>query len=219
MRYFLKSTIAAAGALLMSSAAPAAVSGVYITEWMYSGTGGEFVELTNLSGAAVDFSGWSYDDDSRTPLAFDLSGFGVVASGESVVFTEDDADTFRTDWGLNATVKVLGGVTNNIGRNDEINIYDGAFNPVDQLTYGDGDFPGSIRTKDASGNPSSLAALGANDPLQWVLAVDGDGYGSYASLKGDLGNPGSFVSAVPLPAALWLLAPALLGLVGVRRKA
>lgn len=216
---------AAIAALALSASAQAIVApttGVYITEWMYSGSDEEFVELTNLSGSTVDFAGWSYDDDSRLPGTFDLSGFGLVAPGESVIFTESNAAIFRLAWGLDASVKVLGDVSNNLGRNDEINIYgafDGATFPVvDLLTYGDEDFPGSPRTKDISANPMSMAALGANDPTQWVSSAVGDAFGSWTSLSGDVGNPGSY-SAVPVPAAAWLFGSALFGLLGLRRRA
>lgn len=196
-------------------------AGVYITEWMYSGDGGEFVELTNLSGGDIDFSGWSYDDESRLPSTFDLSGFGIVANGESVIFTEDSAVQFRTDWGLDASVKVLGGVSNNLGRGDEINIY-GAFNGstfplIDTLLYGDEDITGTIRTKDISGNPISNAALGANDATLWVLSSVGDIYSSYTSLNGDIGNPGAY-NPIPVPAAVWFFGTALLGFAGFRSR-
>ncbi len=215
-----KISMAVAAALAFSSQAQA--SGVYITEWMYSGNGEEFVELTNLSGGDVDFTGWSYDDESRVPATFDLSGFGIVADGESVIFTEDNAANFRAAWSLDASVKVLGGVSNNIGRNDEINIYgafDGlSFPVIDTLLYGDSSYvPGSIRTKDISGNPINTAALGVNDALQWQHSSIGDAYGSYMSAAGDIGNPGSY-NPVPVPAAVWLLGSGLLGLVGVARR-
>lgn len=77
-----------------------------ITEWMYSGNNGKFMEFTNLSDAAIDMTGWSYDDDRWNPGAFDLSAFGVVQPGESVLLTENLADTFRSAWGLASTIKI-----------------------------------------------------------------------------------------------------------------
>ncbi len=207
----------AASALLFHAAHAAA--NVRITEWMYSGGGGEFIEFTNLGSTAVDFTGWSYDDDSRTPGVFSLSGFGTVAAGESVVITEDNANTFRTDWSLSATFKVLGGYTNNIGRADELNLFDGSGALVDRLRYGDNAIPGTIRTQNASGRPGSTAALGANDVSLWVLSTVGDVEGSYRSLKNDIGSPG-MTAAIPEPEtyALFLAGLGLLGFAAKRRR-
>ncbi len=160
-----------------------------ITEWMYDGPGGEFVELTNVGTAAIDLAGWSYDDDSRLPGVFDLSGFGVVAAGESVVFTEVTPAAFRASWNLCEAAKVIGPYTNNLGRNDEINIFDAEGELADRLTYGDQTFPGSIRTTGASGWVS-VAGLGANDPLAWTLATVGDAEVSRQSTGGAIGSPG-----------------------------
>ena len=153
----------------------AAQAQMRITEWMYNGLGkdskgkadnsGEFVEFTNIGSSAIDMSGWSFDDDSRTPGSQSLSAFGTVAPGESVLLTDVTDTVFRTDWGLAATVKVIGGNTNNLGRADEINLYDASSNLVDRLTYDDQTL-GGIRTNNVSGNPSSMSDLGANECAQ-----------------------------------------------------
>lgn len=208
MRKFL------AAALLLVSGSAAASAGIYITEWMYSGADGEFVEFTNLGAAPIDMTGWSFDDDSAIPGVLDLSPFGVVQPGESVIITESTEAAFRAAWNLPAGVKVIAEFTNNLGRNDEINLFDDQGDIVDRLTYGDQAFPGSIRTQNRSGNPITLAAIGANDPYQWELASIEDVHGSYASFGGDLGNPGLFL--IPEPVSIGLLV--LAGLVSVRRR-
>ncbi|MEW6677731.1 MAG: lamin tail domain-containing protein [Pseudomonadota bacterium] len=216
----MKKTVPAGliAALLFSASANAAPVNVQITEWMYSGTGGEFIEFTNLGTSAVDFTGWSYDDDSRTPGVFDLSGFGLVGAGESVVITEDTAVTFRADWKLAASVKVLGGYTNNIGRADEINLFDAGNTLVDRFAYGDAVYPGTIRTQGKSGTPANLAALAPQFvTADWVFASAGDSFGSYASNAGDIGNPGAFTLAVPEPETYALMLAGL-GLVGFAAK-
>ncbi len=63
----------------------------------------------------------------------------------------------------------------------------------DRLYYGDQNFPGSIRTQNSSGQVP-CAAIGANDVMQWQLAIVGDVYGSFAAGSGDIGTPGTFVA-------------------------
>lgn len=198
----MKRTMCAAIALVCAAAVPAHAA-MRITEWMYNGVGagniGEFVELTNLGGAPVDMTGWSFDDDSALPGTISLSAFGMVAPGQSVVLTDNTVAAFKSEWGLSAAAKVIGGNTANLGRNDTINIFDSSNALVDRLKYGDQDFAGTIRTNGKSGFPTSAAALGANNPALWTLAASGDANGSHLSTAGDLGNPGTFV---PEPATL-----------------
>lgn len=208
----MKRSLCVLTAASVAGSAGLASANIRITEYMYSGNAGEFVEFTNLGDVAIDMTGWSYDDDSREPGVLDLSAFGVVGAGESVIITEDLAESFRLQWGLSASVRIIGEYTNNLGRNDEINLFDADGNLVDRLTYGDGAFPGSVRTQTISGNVLPGAA-GQNDPFGWVLSADGDAFGSYFSTAGDLGNPGIYI---PAPGAAALLG--LAGLAGVRRR-
>jgi len=195
---------------------------MYITEYLYSGEGDEYIEFTNVGDVAVDLTGWSYEDAHHPdddPEYLDLSAFGVVAPGESVIITEAaTAEVFRADWSLDAAVKVIPGLGDvgghNIGRADTIHLLDAALEIVDVLEYGDEAFPGTIRAKDISGNPATPAALGANDIYQWVHSTEDDVFGSYYSSLGDLGNPGVYV---PEPSALALLV--LGGLIAARRRA
>jgi len=191
-------------------------AGIRITEWMYDGAGDEFIEFTNIGTSVIDMTDWSFDDSSRTPGSADLSAFGDVAPGESVLLVEATADAFRTDWGLAPTVKIIGESTQNLGRNDEINLYDALGELVDRLTYGDQDIPGTIRTQNKSGNPISPAVLGANHASDWVLASVGDVYGSYASTGGDVGNPGDHVIPEPTTVVMFFAMLVAAGL--VRRR-
>ncbi|WP_349742200.1 lamin tail domain-containing protein [Roseateles cavernae] len=193
----------------------AAQAQVQITEWLYNTS--EFIEFTNLGSTAVDFSGWSFDDDSRLAGVVNLSGFGLVGAGESVILAESDAADFRAAWGLAASVKVIGNNGTNLGRADEINLFDGAGQLVDRLTYGD-QARGTVRADTRSGNPLSLADLQQTTPTRWVLASDGDAFGSRLSLDGGIGNPGQFALAVPEPSSYALLIGGLALLAGVARR-
>ena len=205
-------------ALSLGATAQAA-SPVAITEWMYNGS--EFIEFTNLGGSAIDLTGWSFDDDSRIAGTVSLSAFGTLAAGESVILAEADAATFRTQWSLAASVKVIGGNATNLGRNDEINLYDANGVLVDRLRFGDSsNVPGTIRTQDVSGNPASLAVLDGSDATGWVLSSVGDAFGSRASIDGFVGNPGLFTlaPAVPEPASLALTASGLIAMGAIARR-
>src|ERR1700759_905518 len=78
-----------------------------ITEFMYSGTGGEFVEFTNIGTTAIDMTGSSCRADPKTPGDVLLDAFHTVQPGESVILTQDDPTVFRPAWGLCANVKVI----------------------------------------------------------------------------------------------------------------
>lgn len=129
-------TVSTVGLVAVSSPSQAADAPlIRVTEVEYNGS--EFVELTNVGTAAQDFTGWSFDDDSRTAGTVSLSAFGTVAAGESVILAESAADAFRTEWDLKSSVKVIGSNPANLGRADEVNVYDATNTLVDRVTYND----------------------------------------------------------------------------------
>ncbi len=185
-----------------------------ISEWMYSGGDGEFVEFTNIGPDPVDMTNWSYSDSDAEPgdVAF-LDVFGVVQPGESVILTEAEPSDFRTAWALGAGIKIFGPNTNsNLGRNDQINLYDSAGVLVDQLGYGDEDYPGTPRTRYSSCNIPATDYDYTVAQTTWVLAEVGDAYGSWSSSGGDVASPGT---VIPEPTTLVLAA--LCGLMIARR--
>jgi len=170
-------------------------NGMRISEWMYAGVSGEFVEFTNASGHPIDMTGWSMDDSNVLPGAFDLSAFGVVQPGESVIVTDATAASFRTAWGLGAEAKIIGelGVVsgNNFGRNDQIHLFNASDALEDRLYFGDQTFPGSIRTQNISGQ-ATCTAIGFNELAGWHLSAAGDAHGSHVATSGDIGSPGLY---------------------------
>lgn len=180
------SLVLAAG---LASGADAALAQVRISEFMYSGVNGEFVEITNIGANAIDLTGWSFDDDSNTAGSFAIGALGTLAAGESAIITEATAADFRAAWNLCAAARIVGGNGQNLGRNDIINLYDGSGTRIDTLRFGDQNFPGSIRTQNVAGWVSA-AGLGADAIAQWTLASAGDAESSRASVAGDIGSPG-----------------------------
>jgi hypothetical protein len=180
--------------------APAYAAGtasIRITEVEYNGS--EFVELTNVGDATQDFTGWSFDDDSRTPGTVSLAGFGTVAAGESVIVSESTADAFRTEWGLKSSVKVVGSNAANLGRADEVNIFDQTGTLVDRLTYNDQ--VAGPRTDTASAWVSS-ANLGQNTFSTWTRSTLADAEGSWASVGAFVGSPGASTRGTSTPAGV-----------------
>ncbi len=200
---------------------------IRITEWMYSGTDGEYAEFTNVSNSPIDMTNWSEDDNTGTPgvHAFGTT-FGAVQPGESVILTESPEASFRTAWNLPSSVKVWAGPTgtgyseDNLGRSDEINLYDNLGSLIDRLTYddqGSGNVD-SPRTQNISGN-IPLGALGANNASLATLSFLGDTYMSSVSTGGDVGNPGKYTPFTPVPepsSLVLLIAGSAIGL--LRRR-
>lgn len=200
-----RNTTAAAMAMLVFAASTTADAGIMrITEYMYSGTNLEFVEFCNIGATPTNMNGWSYDDESREPGSVMLSLFGIVQPGECVIIAENTAGAFNNAWALGGTVKIIGGFTHNLGRNDEINLYDKNGSLIDRLNFGDQEFPDSIRTQNASGWVSA-DGVGQDDPYAWTLSSLGDAQGSWMSSGGDIGSPGRH-NPIPEPATLALLA-------------
>jgi hypothetical protein len=80
----------------------------------------------------------------------DLSAFGVVASGQSVILSEASAADFKTLWGLGASVVVIGDNGTNLGRGDTINLWNDLNALVDTLEYADNGVAGGPRTNGVS---------------------------------------------------------------------
>ncbi len=170
-----------------------ASDGLRITEWMYAGGNGEFVELSNLSDEPINLAGWSIDDDHALPGAFPLDAAGVLQPGASVVVTDSAAEVFRAAWSLAADTPIVGllGATqgNSLGRSDQINVFDAEGLLHDRLTYGDQTFTGTIRTQNTSGQ-AACSVFGLDAVADWQLSAVGDEFGSIASAAADVGTPG-----------------------------
>jgi predicted extracellular nuclease len=147
-------------------------------------------------------TGWSYSDSDASAGDLDFgSTFGVVQPGESVILTETEAETFRTAWNLSSSIKIYGSNTNSqLGKSDEIHLYDASNNEVDSLVYSNDVI--STKNKSCTIPYADLDLTAASS--SWTLSAVGDSYGSWTSTSADIGNPGSYY-AVPEPATMLLL--------------
>ena len=118
------------------------------------------------------------------------------------------AADFATAWGLSG-VDVIGELSANLGRGDQINLYDAGDNLVDELAFGDEVYAGTPRTKDASCNIPATDYGYTIAQTSWTLASVGDSFGSWMSSGGDIASPG----VVPEPATfvLFLVSGLLIG--------
>ena len=190
------SVLAIATGTSPAGAAPVAVPApaIRITELSYQLRDfgeAEFVELTNVGTSPVNLAGWSFDDVDGVIGAFDLSGFGVVAPGESVIITDVTPAAFRAYFGLAPSVKVVGGSTQGLGNGDQVNIWDDAGVLVDRLTYDD-----TPRSRDNSVVPAAIADVGANLYDNWQLSSAANDPGSVtvdqiAGGPTSIGSPGA----------------------------
>ncbi len=91
-----------------------------------------------------------------------------------------------------------------------MNIFDASSNLVDRLTY-------TSQAHPTISNNGPLDQLGMNNYPAWQASFVGDGFGSYMSSGGDIGNPGIY-TPVPEPASLAVLGLAVVGLLARRKR-
>src|SRR5690606_9994478 len=84
----------------------------------------DWFEITNTGAAAVDLSGYQWEDDTaRNPRPAFPSGVSI-APGESIVVSNNqDPVQFRSNWGLAESVQVLIVNGPGLGSNDQVNLY------------------------------------------------------------------------------------------------
>jgi 6-phosphogluconolactonase (cycloisomerase 2 family) len=177
--------MATASLTLLTSSANAASNAVRVTEFKTGGSGGEFVEFTNVSGSSVSMSGWSYADSSAKAGDVSLSSLGTLAPGESAILTDGTDAGFRTTWGLCASVKIKAGNTkdNLSASGDGINLYDSSNGKADSVTYSGTAETLTYRVKTGTSPNGSFAS-------NWVASTVGDADDSLASTAGQPGSPG-----------------------------
>lgn len=179
---------------------------------------GDWWELTNFGSSPVNLLGYQWGDSEDALPGSDSNFFPsfTLNPGQSLIILEEDAyskDTWRTMWGISASVAILteddmvddatpeGDLFSGLSTSgDTVNFYSPAGTLLDTYTFG-----AVIRGVTFEIN-SDGADLG--------LSVVGE-YGAVLASNGDIGSPG--IAVVPEPTALSLGAMGLLALLFRRR--
>jgi hypothetical protein len=210
-------------AVALGCASSAAHAAIVITEVMSSsahsgGTNnGDWFELTNTGGSAVDITGWSWDDNTNTAGSANFGGLTSIAAGQSVIFTEETVGaeaSWISAWGLSGvTVVNLGSsVFQGLGALDSVNIYDASNALVSSVTLTAATAGFSFEW-DTSGQSLGLSVVGENGAFRAVSNGQTTGLGAGV----DVGSPG--FAAVPEPATFAVFAgAAALGIALSRRR-
>lgn len=201
----MKNIVTTLAALAAVTVAAQAAPQIKVTEVMYTGLFGEFVEITNTGDASQSMTGWSFSDNSRTVGETSIAGIGTLDAGEVAVITEVSDTIFIQAWYTEPTnnpvtlaaANIVENNVANLGRSDEVNIYDNTSPTpllVDRVTYNDQASNGP-RSEDVSAVPKdtwnfTLANMGTD----WVLSTDSQVAGEWkagvAGASGPIGSPG-----------------------------
>jgi hypothetical protein len=196
------------GSILLSSNA---VGELIITEIMknpnaVNDVDGEWFEVYNTGGSALDLNGWTIKDSNLNPNSFTINTSLTISPDTYLVFGNNGNSSTNgnviVDW------QYAGFTLGNSA--DDIQIFDGNNDLIDSVFYDAGiTFPAPIGASMElilSAYTSTANDLGSN----WFTATTPWATGS------DLGTPGN--SPVPVPAAVWLFGSGLLGLIGIARQ-
>lgn len=223
MQIFAPALLTAALTVLPTLAAQAALMVTEVAQQATAGTAaainGDWWELTNTGSLAIDLSGYKWADTEdaiggATPSP-NLFPSLSIAAGESLIILDEQSSSaaaWRGNWGVHASVVILfedaiiddgdGDSFSGLSSNDDAVFFyapDGTL--LSSYSYGVGTRGVSFE-QNGAGVDLGLSVLGQNGALRGA--------------NGDIGSPGAAV--VPVPAAVWLLAPALALLAGRRRR-
>ena len=220
---------AAAVALFVPLLAAAGVAPIVaITEVSPTGSsasyGADWFEITNTGTSALNITGWKMDDNSNSfAVSVALRGVTSIAAGQSVVFIEGGSTgtgdavlnaNFKSAWFGAAATSVTFGNYGGAGvglsaTTDAVNIFNSFGTVMARADFG---------ASTAGVSFDNQAGLN-NVVLTQKSAVGVNGAFTSAS-GGEIGSPGTIVTAVPEPEtyALMLAGLAVVGVAARRRK-
>ena len=219
---------AVAVALFVPLLAAAVPSSVIISEVSPTGSsasyGADWFELTNTGSSALDITGWKMDDNSNSfAVSVALRGVTSIAAGQSVVFMEGGSTStgdavlnanFKSAWFGAAATSVIFGNYGGAGvglsaTTDAVNIFDASGVVRARVDFGASTVGTSFDNK-----------AGLNNVTLTQKSVVGVNGAFMSASGGEIGSPGTIVTAVPEPEvyALMLAGLAVVGVAARRRK-
>jgi hypothetical protein len=184
----------------------------------------EFIELYNSGFASIDLNGYTLDlingIDGSAYNSFDLGGYNITAGGYLVL-----CDNTATVMNCSIDVGSSGWLQNGGADGDAIALYNASL-LIDSIAYKYNNTStlgmfaegGSGAGIDPSSEIGSLARL--PNGIDTNLNSNDFGTGCITPGTANIAGTGdcSSLSAVPIPAAVWLFGSGLLGLIGVARR-
>lgn len=162
-----------------TTANPTVLAGntVLITEINSNAAGGDFFEIYNYGTAAIDLTGWKWDDDSANFSDAAVATFGAVSLGAGqrlVVLAAATSTAFNTAWSNPvASVVALGGP--GLGKGDAVVLFNATGKVVAALNFGAAGITASdgtvIATAAASAGVTYVAATHAGQAYGGVSAA------------------------------------------------
>lgn len=171
---------------VLAAATAASNAQIRVTEYSHKGLFGEYFEVSNL-GTSQSIAGYKFNDNSGNASTGIALPSVTLANKDTVIVTEVSQTVFALVWftesgaGTPSTLKgYVANSTRNLGKTDEIRIYDNTATLVDTV---------SITTAlDTEDHPAVLNAARTG----WVFAdtIVGSWKAGVAGANGPVGNPG-----------------------------
>ncbi|MEN8783094.1 MAG: lamin tail domain-containing protein [Akkermansiaceae bacterium] len=105
-----------------------------------SAANGDWFEITNTGGSAVNVANYSFDDDDGNAGASSrFPSYNLQPGASMIILDESSEATFRTLWNIDPSIRIVAGLTNYPGLGaggDEVNLFNSGGGFVDRFTFG-----------------------------------------------------------------------------------